>query len=187
MTQNALTPCRRPGRGLALVGYRGTGKSTVGRILAGRLSRTFLDADIEIESRAGRSIAAIFSDGGESAFRDWEERTLAELIDQFPTAVLATGGGAVLRETNRRRVRDFGFVVWLRADPAVLARRLEGDTSSAASRPALTPAGAISEIARVLEERMPIYQGVADTAIETGGRSPDQVAAAILDCWIPEA
>jgi shikimate kinase len=187
MTQNALSPRRRPGRGLALVGYRGTGKSTVGTILAGRLSRTFLDADIEIERRTGRSIAAIFSDWGESAFRDREEQTLAELIDQFPTAILATGGGAVLRETNRRRLRDFGFVVWLRADPAELARRLEGDPSSAAGRPALTPAGTISEIAQVLKERMAIYQGLADTAIETGGRSPDQVAAAILDCWNPEA
>jgi len=183
MSRNTLPPRHPAGDGLALVGYRGTGKSTVGRILAGRLIRTFLDVDLEIERRAGRSIAAIFSDGGESVFRDWEERTLGELIDQFPTAILATGGGAVLREINRRRLRDFGFVVWLTADPAELALRLEADRSGASGRPALTPAGAISEIAQVLEERTPVYQRVADTAVETGGRSPDQVAAAILDCW----
>jgi shikimate kinase len=183
MTQTALPPCRPSGLGLALVGYRGTGKSTAGRILAGRLDRPFVDADIEIERCAGRSIGAIFSEWGEPVFRDWEERTLADLIAQFPTAVLATGGGAVLRETNRRRLRDFGFVVWLKADPDELERRLEADRLRAAERPALTPAGAITEIAQVLEARTPIYHDVADTAIETGGKTPDQVAAAILDCW----
>ena len=127
MTEHGLPLRRPPGQGLALVGYRGTGKSTVGRILAERLDRPFLDADLEIEARAGRSIAAIFADEGEPVFRDWEERTLAELIDEFPTAVLATGGGVVLREANRRRLRDFGFVVWLQGRAGALARRLAAD------------------------------------------------------------
>jgi len=174
-----------PATGLALVGYRGTGKSTVGRILARRLNRPFLDADLEVEARAGRSISAIFAEWGEPVFRDWEERTLAELTEMFPAAIVATGGGAVLRESNRRRLRDFGFVVWLTADPRELARRLESDRRGLAERPALTPVGTIAEIARVLAIRQPFYQGLADTVINTGDKDPDEVATAILGCWAP--
>jgi shikimate kinase len=81
------------GRGLVLIGYRGTGKSTVGRILAERSGRRFLDSDREIEARSGRSIGSIFALCGEPAFRDWEERILAELVAESPGAILATGGG----------------------------------------------------------------------------------------------
>jgi shikimate kinase len=175
-------PCR-PGRGLALVGYRGTGKSTVGQILADRSSRTFLDADLELEARAGGSASAIFAAQGERVFRDWEEQTLAELIDGCPTAIIATGGGVVLREANRRRLRAFGFVVWLRAEPAELARRLDSDPRGLGARPALTVDGTLAEIAHVLSFRTQLYQGLADAVIETGGKSPDQVATAILELW----
>jgi shikimate kinase len=166
-----------------LIGYRGTGKSTVGRIVADRLNRKFLDADLEIEARAGRSIRSIFTDWGETVFRDWEEQILAELTSAFPNAVVATGGGVVLREINRRRIRGFGLVVWLRADPTELARRLESDERGLADRPALTLAGTLAEIAQVLEDRIPLYQDLADTVMETGGKTPDEVAAAILRHW----
>ena len=126
------------GPGLALVGYRGTGKTTVGKILADRLDLRFLDADLEIEARAGRSIVSIFAESGEPVFRDWEEHTLRELVEHHPEAVLASGGGAVLRPANCRLLLDFGFVVWLRADPAELARRLEADLQAGTERPALT-------------------------------------------------
>ena len=86
----------------------------------------------------------------------------------------------MLREANRRRLRDFGFVVWLTAEPAELARRLESDPRGLAERPALTADGTIAEIAQVLDVRTPLYQEVADAVIETGGKSPDEVAAAIL-------
>ncbi len=119
MTSHHPCPPGRPGQGLALIGYRGTGKSTVGRILADRLNRKFLDADLEIEARAGRSIRSIFTEWGEAVFRDWEEQTLAELTSAFPDAIVATGGGVVLREINRHRIRGLGFVVWLRADASV--------------------------------------------------------------------
>jgi shikimate kinase len=177
------SPASTPEKGLALVGYRGTGKSTVGRIVARRLNRPFLDADLEVEARVGRSISEIFAESGEPLFRDWEERTLAEVADRFPGAVIATGGGAVLRESNRRRIRDFGFVVWLTADPDELARRLELDRRPLADRPALTARGTIAEIAQVLAARQPFYQGLADMVIETGGKTPDEVASAILGCW----
>jgi shikimate kinase len=175
----------RPGRGLVLIGYRGTGKSTVGRIVAERSGRRFVDADREIEARTGRSIRSIFAEGGEPAFRESEERTLAELVVEAPGAVLATGGGAVLREANRRRLREFGFIAWLSADPTELARRLGADTSGLAERPALTAAGTLEEIARVLADRTPLYQGLADAVVPTDGRDPRDVAEAVLGCWIP--
>ncbi len=125
------------GPGLALVGYRGTGKTTVGKILADRLDLRFLDADLEIEARAGRSILSIFAESGEPVFRDWEEHTLRELVEHHPAAVLASGGGAVLRPSNRRLLLDFGFVVWLHAEPAELAQRLVADLRTGTERPAL--------------------------------------------------
>ncbi len=180
MTRNIGCP---PGRGVTLIGYRGTGKSTVGQILADRLNWRFVDADLEIEARAGRSIRAIFADWGEEVFRDWEEKTLAELTSTIPDAVIATGGGVVLRETNRRRIREFGFVVWLRADPAELACRLAADEHGLADRPPLTVAGTLTEIAQVLERRLPLYRELADAVIETGGKTPDEVVGAILGTW----
>jgi shikimate kinase len=155
----------------------------VGRILSDRLSRPFLDADLEIEARAGRSISAIFADWGEPVFRDWEERTLAELTAKFPAAIVATGGGVVLREANRRRIREFGYVAWLTADPSELARRLEVDHRGRGQRPALTAAGTIAEIADVLAARKPLYRALADTQIETGDKAPEEVAAAVLARW----
>ena len=180
MRKDTTRPTAR-GPGLVLIGYRGTGKSTVGRILAGRLGRTFLDCDLEIEARANRSVREIFVEHGEPAFRDWEERTLAELTEGRPSAVLATGGGAILREANRRRLRDFGFVAWLTAHPSVLVRRLEADRRGLAERPALTSAGTLEEIVQVLRVRTPLYAQLADAVIETGEKSPEQVVDSILD------
>jgi shikimate kinase len=178
-------PRNRPwrGSGLALVGYRGTGKSTVGKILADRLNLPFLDADLEIEARAGRSISAIFAEWGEPVFRDWEERTLEKLATGYPDAVLATGGGAVLRPSNRRLLAGFGFVVWLLAEPIELARRLQGDIEAGAQRPSLTSAGTIAEIAQVLDTRGALYHEVADAKIDTLNRTPDEVAELILSLW----
>jgi shikimate kinase len=168
---------------LALVGYRGTGKSTVGQILAAHSQRIFLDADHEMEACVGRSIGAILSEEGEPIFRDWEERTLAELTIRSPTAVIATGGGVILREVNRRRLRAFGLVVWLTAEPGELAARLQADPRGLAARPPLTPDGTIAEITRVLNVRVPLYQELADVVIDTTGKTPEQVAALILEAW----
>jgi len=178
-----LTSPRARGPGLALIGTRGSGKSTVGRILASRADRTFLDVDREIEACAGRSIRSIFTEWGEPAFRDWEERTLAAVTAANPGAILATGGGAVLRAVNRRRIHAFGFVVWLTADPSELARRLEADPRGLADRPALTAAGTLREIAQVLHERSPLYRELGDAVVETGGKSPEDLVEAILACW----
>ena len=124
-------PPARPGRGVALVGYRGTGKSTVGRLLAGRMDRAFVDVDLEIEARAGRSIERDLRRAGRAGLpRLGGTNAWPSCSSSFPTAVVATGGGAVLREQNRRRLREFGVVVWLTARPDELARRLEADDAA---------------------------------------------------------
>src|SRR5262245_49408300 len=164
-----LRPTSRRGQGLALIGYRATGKSTVGRILAERLDRPFLDSDLEIEAHAGESIGEIFAHQGEPVFRDWEEQVLARLTAANPEGIVATGGGAVLREANCRRLQSFGLVVWLTAVPSELARRLEADGCGLAGRPPLTVAGTVGEIAQVLQARAPFYEGIADAVIDTGG------------------
>ncbi len=173
----------RRGPGLVLVGYRGSGKTTVGTMVAGSRRRPFLDLDHEIETRAGRPIRAIFAESGEEVFRDWEELALRALATQYPGAVLASGGGTVLRAVNRRLLRAFGIVVWLRAEPAALAQRIESDVRAGRERPALTTAGAVAEVAHVLAQRTPLYEEVADAAIETRDRAPEEIAALILDLW----
>jgi shikimate kinase len=174
-----MTPGPSVRRGLALVGARGTGKTSVGRIVADRLGLPFADADQELQRRAGRSIAAIFAEPGEPAFRDLEEEVLGALAAR-DALVLATGGGVVLREANRRALRRFGLVVWLTAEPDVLADRLRRD---AGGRPALTAAGTLAEIAAVLAARIPLYRAVADATVDTTGRTPAEVADAVLEAW----
>jgi shikimate kinase len=173
------------GGGLVLVGYRGTGKSTVGRLLAERSGRPFVDADDVIEARSGRTIRAIFEESGEPAFRDWEERVIRELAETRPGAVLATGGGAILREVNRRVLRSFGRVVWLKAGPEILARRLEADARTRSSRPSLTSGGVLDEIASVLAARTPIYESVAHATFDTEDIPPREVADRIFAFWSP--
>ena len=166
------------GRGVVLVGSRGTGKSTVGRLLSGRLGLPFVDADPALEARFGCSIRSIFEEHGEPIFRDREQQVVAELTAGPPT-VLATGGGVVLRPENRAMLRRFGFVVWLSADPSVLAARLAASPQGLADRPALTPAGTLAEIAAVLTARAALYREVADAEVATDARSVDEVVEAV--------
>ncbi|WP_169978872.1 shikimate kinase [Tautonia rosea] len=166
-------------RGIALVGYRATGKSTVGRIVADRLGWAFEDADDALEGRIGQSIASLFAEHGEGTFRDLEEATLAELTTRS-RLVLASGGGAVLREANRTALQRFGFVAWLSARPETLVDRLRRDP---ANRPALTSAGLLDEVATMLRQREDLYRSVADERIEVDERSAEQVAEAVLAAW----
>jgi shikimate kinase len=168
----------RNGAGLALIGPRGTGKSTVGRILATRLGRPFVDADHALEQRLGVSIAELFRTRGEPYFRDEESATLRMLAERPTPLVLATGGGVILREANRELLRRFGAVVWLTADPAVLAERLAADPVN--DRPALTPLGALAEIGQILAAREPLYRLAAHHIVATDGKSAGLVADEIL-------
>jgi shikimate kinase len=167
-----------------LIGYRGSGKSTVARQLALRLGWPWLDADVEIELAAGKSIRAIFADDGEPAFRALEQEVIDRLCGR-ERIVMAAGGGAVLRAANRQRMRQAGKVVWLQADVETIVRRLAADTATAERRPALTAAGTAAEVAAVLRERTPLYRETADLELDTAGKSPSQVAQEILD-WLPQ-
>ena len=163
---------------LFLIGYRGTGKTTVARLLAGRLGRHWVDADDEIERRHGRTVRELFSQEGEAGFREKEEAVLADLC-RLEDHVVATGGGAVLRESNRRRLRESGRVVWLTADPATIWERMQADPCTPERRPALR-AGGLAEIEEVLRVREPFYRACADLVVATAGRLPEEVAEMIL-------
>jgi shikimate kinase len=162
-----------------LIGYRGTGKSTIGRILASRLGFDFRDADDEIERRAGKSIAAIFADEGEPAFRDLEAKVVADLC-KSKRHVIALGGGAVMSEVNRTAVRTSGIVIWLRASVEALTERLAADEATQSRRPNLTSAGGLNEIEAVLSAREPIYRACATFEVDTEGKTPVAVVDEIL-------
>jgi shikimate kinase len=164
-----------------LIGYRGSGKSTVGRLLASRLGWAFVDADAVIEVRAARTIREIFTDEGEPAFRDREAAILGDFCKQTET-VIATGGGVVLRPENRALLRKYGFVAWLTAGAATLWDRIQSDSSSAARRPALTTGG-LGEVEQLLAIRKPLYRETADVEVSVGVVSPEQAADTILAAW----
>ena len=118
---------------IVLIGYRGTGKTSVARELATRLDRPWFDADEELERTAGKSIAEIFAEGGEPAFRDWESLVVTRLAEQRGV-ILATGGGAILRAENRAALARHGRMVWLQASPETIHARIQADAATAARR-----------------------------------------------------
>lgn len=161
-----------------LIGYRGSGKTTVARALAERLRWQWLDADVELERRAGKTIREIFAESGEQAFRDLESAVVADLA-QLDGHVLALGGGAVLRDQNRQAISGRGKVVWLKAKPETLAARIADDPTTTARRPNLTGQGGLDEIRQLLAQREPIYQAVADLAVDAASDSPENIAQQI--------
>jgi shikimate kinase len=166
-------------RNIALIGYRGTGKSTAARLLALRLGWDWVDADVEVELHVGKSIAAIFAEEGELAFRDREAEVVAELCRR-DAAVLALGGGAVLREANREAVASCGAVVWLHASVDAIAERLAADCTTVERRPDLTPQGGREEIERLLEARAPIYRACATLKVDTDRKTPAAIVEEIV-------
>ena len=162
---------------IVLVGMMGAGKSTIGRRLAARLGMPFLDADSEIEAAAGMSIPDIFEAHGEPHFRDGEARVIARLLDSGP-AVLATGGGAFMREDTRGRIRAKAVSIWLKADTDVIMKRVKRRTD----RPLLQTADPVATVNRLLAEREPVY-GKADLTIASRDvpheRIVDEVMAAL--------
>jgi shikimate kinase len=167
---------------ISLIGYRGTGKTTVARQVALALGWDWVDADVEIELRAGKSIRAIFAVDGESAFRDLESAVLEEFVKKSKL-ILALGGGVVLREENRRLLKAAGPVVWLTASPQTLAERIAADSTTAERRPNLTAAGGITEIIDTLALRLPLYRDCASIAVDTEGKSAAEVVVEIIE-WI---
>lgn len=162
---------------ITLIGYRGSGKTTVARALAERLGWDWVDADDLIEIRAGRTIREIFAAEGEPGFRRREREALAELLDG-ERHVLAAGGGAILDPETRRQMKAAGPVVWLQASVGVLASRIDGDAATAERRPNLA-GGGVDEITRLLAEREPLYRECASHSIYTDRLSVDEIVERI--------
>lgn len=169
------------GRHVVLVGMMGSGKSTVGPLVAGRSGRRFLDLDAELEARSGRTVRVIFEAEGEAGFRARESELLVELLGSAEPLVLATGGGVVLADGNRRALRDAGArsiatVVWLAVDPDVLAARVGHDPG----RPLLAGGDPQGTLRRLSGEREPAYRDAAHAVVDAGVGLPEQVAERVL-------
>ena len=168
---------------IALVGYRGSGKSTVAGLLAQRLGWQAVDADDEVERTTGQTIAQIFGEVGEAGFRDREAEVLARLLS-LSCHVSATGGGAVLRPENRARLKD-AWVVWLMASPEALHARLSEDPHSPTRRPRLATGTPLEEVRSVMAAREPLYREVANLRVLTEHRTPAAIVEEILAQWPP--
>jgi shikimate kinase len=167
---------------LLLVGMMGAGKSTVARLVAARLGRPHVDTDVEVERVAGSTVSELFSTRGEAGFRAAESVVLTEVLARSVPAVISVGGGAVLDPSQRRALRASGPVVWLRARPDTLARRV----GRGAGRPLLVargggpseePAGAL---ARIDGERRALYEEVASVVIDVDDLTPGAVAERVV-------
>lgn len=159
----------------------GSGKSTVGRILAHALQRQFFDSDEVIVERTGAAITTIFEIEGEAGFRDREARVIAELCTKN-NIVLGTGGGAVLREASREVLAKSGFVVYLSSTPERLLARTRYDKS----RPLLQTSDPLGTLQKLHQQRHPIYQSVAHVEIKTGVGQVTHVAMAIIDALMQQ-
>lgn len=163
-----------------LIGYRGTGKSSVAPLVAKLLGPDWRHVDMDplIEEEAEATIAEIFADEGEAGFRDRESNVLSSLAAK-DRQVVATGGGVIERPDNHSLLKD-GFVVWLTAPKEVLLDRIAGDQTTAARRPNLTAQGGIEEIDRMLTRRTPIYRSLAKLSLSTESMSPEELAQQIV-------
>jgi shikimate kinase len=162
---------------LVLVGMMGTGKTTVGKIVAERLGRPFFDSDELIASRTGQTVREIFLDAGEAAFRAQETQALRDALASRAPAVIAAAGGVVLSEANREALRSAGAViVWLKADPLLLVDRV----TSAGHRPLLDddPPGTLK---RMFREREHLYREVTDVVVDVDGLDVSQVVEAVIE------
>lgn len=159
---------------LWLVGMMGAGKTTVGRLVAERLGRPFVDLDDEVAAQAGRSLPEIFAAEGESGFRVRETRALQEVAGR--EVVAACGGGVVIAPENVARLRSSGLVLWLDAGPAELVRRV----GTGAGRPLLERPG---DLDRLAAERAGLYAGAAHHRIDTTGCAPAAVTEKVVELW----
>ena len=164
---------------LVLIGYRGTGKSAVGRILSERLGMKTLSMDAEIVKRAGMSIPEIVDKFGWPGFRD-RESELAEDLSKKDGIIIDCGGGIIERPENIEALKKNGVIVWFNASVDTIVKRIEGDTE----RPSLTGGKSFTEeVCEVLERRMPKYREAADHEVDTNKHTEDEVAAAVIDIW----
>ncbi len=160
-----------------LIGFMGTGKSTVGRELEARLGYELIDTDEMIVSRDGRDIPAIFNISGESYFRKLESEVIADIAEKEGNYVVSCGGGVVLSEANTKLMRSSGRVIWLLASPKEILRRLENDSG----RPLLQGKKTLSDIEAMMESRYEAYKKAAHGTVDTDGADVSEIASRIID------
>ena len=164
---------------IVLIGYRCSGKTVVGKLLAKQLGRTFVDTDEAIEEGAGVSIASMIAEKGWAYFRDVEKAFVQDLSGK-DNLVIATGGGVVLDRENIGRLKLKGWVVWLHGGPEVVKERMARDVESGKMRPSLSGADPLKEVDRVLEERSGLYEQAGDYVVDTDHEPPEVVAETII-------
>lgn len=163
---------------IVLIGYRGVGKTVVGKELAGRLGLPFYDTDALIEQQADQSIQEIVAGSGWEALRRREQDVIRKLCGERET-VIATGGGAVLNSENVALLKQGGLLVWLVADEQTVMKRMQADDDNLLRRPSLTGEDPITETSNIMRQRLPFYRDAADWCVETSGKSVAQIVAEI--------
>lgn len=165
-------------KNIILIGYMGSGKTTVGKSLARLQSAIFMDTDERIEERQGKSISAIFAEASEQAFRDMETDYLKELLRlRREGMIVSTGGGMPVREENRQLLRELGFTVYLKASPETIYERVKDDTK----RPLLQCEDPLSRIRDMMEQRAAAYESTAHFVLEVGEYRQQELAEKILE------
>jgi shikimate kinase len=167
---------------LMLIGYRCTGKTTIGGILAGKLAWPLVDTDTLVQQRAGKSIQEIVAAGGWPEFRRLEREVVAEVV-RGDRQVISAGGGAILDDENTKALRAAGKVILLTADAETIWQRMKADPKTLAERPNLTDAGGLAEVNGVLKERRAKYDAACHYAIPTDRFSADETAGRVL-AWL---
>jgi shikimate kinase len=163
---------------IVLIGYRCSGKTAVGEILADELGRDFLDTDALIEEKACRSIEALVSLKGWDHFRKMERELVCDL-SRRDNLVIATGGGVVMDEGNVKNLKKNSLIVWLKGSPEALKERMSRDQRSGRGRPSLTGADPLEEIEQVLSKRNPLYEQARDLIVDTSDLSIQEAAALV--------
>ena len=164
---------------IVLIGFRGTGKSTVGKLLANRLKRSFIDTDEYIVNTTGKTIKEIFQEEGEKRFRQIEADTIA-LLSVMDKKVIAAGGGAVLKNKNVRNLKSNGVLILLEAAPDIIHKRISLDEKTIYQRPSLTDKGAFEEIKYLIKQRQKLYEEAASHRINTSNKSREEIVEEII-------
>jgi shikimate kinase len=164
---------------IVLIGYRCSGKTAVGKILARELGMDFLDTDALIEDRAGCPIEKIVSSKGWDHFRKIEKRLTAEVSGR-DDLVIATGGGIVMDDDNVKNLKENAWIVWLDGNPEVLKERMDRERRTGKIRPSLTGADPLEEIEQVLGMRRPLYEDAGDLTVDTSSLSIQEASALIM-------
>ena len=163
-----------------LIGYRGSGKTLVGRKLAEKLKAPFYDTDQMIIDRMGKTIKQWVEEKGWESFRQ-EEKAIIQEISSLDCAVIALGGGAVMDPENREVLKQKGLIVWLTADVQTIMERMKSDPANEDNRPALSAKDWETEIQELLAQRIPVYQRLADFSVDTDGKNIEGIAEEICN------